>query len=160
MEMKRSLPFSGRVRGLFTFALLCVYAVTACLLLLSGLQVYRGVKNRADANYDSRTALAYVSAKLRSGCAVSCSGENVLILTETIEKEAYNTYIFCRDGQLCEYFASAARAFDPSLGEPIANAASIRVTRDGARVDIQLTDAAGGTRAACFRERTTGEVTP
>lgn len=160
MEIKHSLSFSGRVRGLFTFALLCVYAVTACLLLLAGLQVYRGVKTRADANYDGRTALAYVSAKLRSGGTVSFSDENVLILTQTMEGEAYNNYIFCRDGQLCEYFGRIAREFDPSLGEPIADVASINVTNDGAIIRIALTDAADNTYITRFRQRVTVEVQP
>ncbi|MDO5111434.1 MAG: DUF4860 domain-containing protein [Clostridia bacterium] len=158
MEVKRSQPFSGRVRGLFTFALLCVYALTACLLLLAGLQVYRSVKANANANYDGRTALAYITGKLRGGALPTGDNADVLTLTQSIEGTFYNTYIYCQNGQLCEYFASAERAFDPTLGESIASVASLRVTREDVLTHIAITDSAGRTYTACYRAR--GEVRP
>ncbi|MDD4075014.1 MAG: DUF4860 domain-containing protein [Eubacteriales bacterium] len=160
MEVKQTLPFSGRARGVFVFALLCVYAVTACLLLLSGLQVYRAIKDKSAAHYEGRTALAYVLGKLRSDATPSVMGTNVLLLSENVGTKPYNTYIFCRDGQLCEYFGSAALAFDPTLGEPLARAAAFSVTQDGARIYLTLLDGAGEAHTACFGQRAQKEVAP
>ncbi|MDD3920972.1 MAG: DUF4860 domain-containing protein [Eubacteriales bacterium] len=161
MEIKqRAFSYSGRIRGVFTFALLCVYAILACLLLLAGLQVYRSVRNRADENYNGRTAIAYVSAKLRSGADISSADGRVLILSENIADKQYNTYIYCKDGQLLEYFGSATRAFDPTLGEPIASIQEFQVSLQDGLVQCSLQDSGGEAYTASFRQRADREVQP
>ena len=152
MEVKRFQPFSGRVRGLFTFALLCVYAVLCCLLVLAGIRAYRGARANAQINYDGRTALAYIAAKLRSGAQITAQND-VLRFREDAEGEEYYSYIYCRDGSLCEYLGSAEREFDPELGEPLARASSLEAETDGELVRVKLTDAFGTGRTLYYRVR-------
>ena len=157
MEIKRFQPFSGRVRGLFTFALLCVYALLCCLLVLAGLRVYNGARENTEMNYDGRTALAYITAKLRGGAELRLS-EDVLCFGEDVDGERYYSYIYCREGYLCEYFGSAEREVDPQLGEPLAKASSLKAVQEGELVCVKLTDELGAVHDAYYRVRTGEEA--
>lgn len=150
--MRRNLPLVERTRGLFTFALLSVYALCACLMLMAGVQVYRSVSARAVGNYDGRTVPAYISGKLRRGGAPSFES-GVLTLKNASEDGEYNTYIYCRDGALCEYSASPERAFDPLLGQEIARAAKLDAQMENGLVRVFVTDGEGYERGVCYRMR-------
>lgn len=150
--MKSMTAPAGRVRGLFTFALLCVYVLCACLMLMAGVQVFRSVSSRAAGNYDSRTVLAYISGKLRSGDEPTF--ENGVLTLKTAEEDGgYETYIYCADGALCEYSGVAEREFDPSLGQEIAKAAKLVASIEGGVVKVSITDGAGYERSVCHRLR-------
>ncbi len=119
----KSLP-GGQVRGLFTFALLVCFALLSLLIVLLGVRVYETIEERAAVTHGSRTALLYLAGKVRAadpaGIAImEQEGGQVLVIAAEHEGERYHTYIYRREGVLCEYFGSASRAFDPAFGEAI-----------------------------------------
>jgi len=124
------------LRGLFPFALLVSFAVIALLIVLLGVQVYGAIDARGTETHRSRTTLLYLAGKVRAadpGCVdvVQRDGVPVLRVRETAQGEVWYTYIYHRDGALCEYFGSAARAFDADFGAPVTQTPSF---------DVQLAD--------------------
>ena len=100
--------------GLTVLLLFAVFAVCILLVLLLGADTYRGITQRGQAAYDRRTAVQYLSAKVRqakNGGAVSLSSSgaagDTLSLAERAGGGDYVTLIYCYDGWLRELFSAA-----------------------------------------------------
>lgn len=95
---------------LFSFLLLLVFTMFTLMLAGTGAAVYKNSTARLNENYTSRTAVAYISEKIRqhnSEEAVFFSAvedQEALVLREVISEEFYLTYIYYYDGALCELF--------------------------------------------------------
>ena len=50
---------------LFTLGLFCVFAATAFILVMIGIQVYRSTAGQMQDTFSTRTAVSYVAEKLR-----------------------------------------------------------------------------------------------
>ena len=73
--------------GLSLFLAVAVFALMALLTVVLGAGVYRSVVDRAEVNHEARTAMAYVTGKLRANTGdVSLEqtevGEDMLVLSE------------------------------------------------------------------------------
>ncbi|MCD8395609.1 MAG: DUF4860 domain-containing protein [Lachnospiraceae bacterium] len=97
--------------SLFTFLLLLVFALFALLLAGTGAVVYQNSMASLDENYTSRTAIAYVSEKVRQydseGQISFSSVEDIpaLALHSAADASADTvTYIYFYDGSLCELY--------------------------------------------------------
>lgn len=107
---------------LFVLSLFCVFAISALALVNIGATVYQNIVKETDNNFDMRTSLSYVATKVRQ-CdqqnAVSVeplSGQDALVLRETIDGDAYETWIYHYDGKLYELFTTAGAQFTPQEG--------------------------------------------
>jgi len=59
------------------------------------------------------------------------------VLTETLEGELYETWIYCYDGWICEYFTEAGLAApDPQLGEPVLEAQHLQISLEDGLLHI------------------------
>lgn len=100
------------VQFLFVMLLLFFLCISALFTILSGAKVYENIGNRMDDNFSSVTALSYISNKVKQNdMAGMVSVENIegipiLQLVEVYDEEVYNTWIYCRDGELKELFCS------------------------------------------------------
>lgn len=110
---------------LFVLTLFAVFAISALLVLLLGIKVYHGTTADMNTNYTTRTALTYVTEKVRqndtSGC-ISVSREScgdVLRLRTAYNNTAYITYIYEFNGSLCELFTKEEQDFDPASGSEL-----------------------------------------
>lgn len=109
---------------LFVLALFCVFAISALMLVTIGANVYQKTVNNMDTNYSSRTAFSYVTEKIRQNDASrtisigTLEDRPAIILTQEIEGQLYNTYLYEYDGYLTELFTSA----DLNLGGDILKA--------------------------------------
>lgn len=113
------------VDWMFTLTLFGLFVVAALTLVVIGAQVYRSTADSMNQNYTSRTALSYVTEKVRQSDAagavsVGKIGEDTaLILRQEIGGEAYNTYIYCHDHSLKELLARASLPVSPGDGQTI-----------------------------------------
>ena len=133
--------------GLSLFLIVAVFALMALLTVVLGAGVYRSVVARAGANHEVRTAMAYVTGKVRASAGDVAlekteAGNDMLVLCEEIGGENYETRIYAHEGTLYEVFTAADISFAPSQGQPIA-------TLDGFAVEaedgmLRLTVRAGG----------------
>lgn len=128
------MNFSKRNRSivdfLFILALFGAFAITGLLVVLFGSRVYQSTVAKMDANYASRTALSYVTEKIRSHDytngsevedieLVSENGNSVLKLKETVNERTYVTYMYVADGMLKEFTTSEEYDFDYKGGTDI-----------------------------------------
>ena len=116
---------------LFILALFGAFAITALFVVLFGSRVYKTTVSNMNTNYEKRTAMSYLTEKIRShdytgGVDVSDvsagngSGDHtVLKLYQTEGDRRYVTYLFLADGYLREYTADEKYDFDYSSGADI-----------------------------------------
>lgn len=100
---------------LFVLALFGVFAVSALVLVTIGADVYRHTVQDMSNNYDARTAIAYVTEKVRQHNFLlsddtpavtlsTLSGEPALILTSEVDGQAYDTCLYYHEGYLKELY--------------------------------------------------------
>ena len=122
------------VTSVCTFLLIGTFALMCLLLITLGGRVYAAVNETARQNTQMRTSLCYIASKVRGHDAADAvrvldtDGGQALELIKSYEKDVYITYIYCQDGGLYEFFAPAARDFDPALGERIADAQALSLS--------------------------------
>lgn len=114
----------------FILALFAAFIITALFVVLFGSKVYSRIVGDMDRNFASRTALSYVTEKVRShdyngGAEImdideaSVNGNSVLALYTRTEDKEYATYLFVKDGYLKEYTAPAESDFNYNQGTDI-----------------------------------------
>lgn len=115
----------------FTLTLFCVFAVSALIVVVIGANVYRSTVAGMSENYSTRTAVAYVTGKVREndragsvqlGILPCDSSVSALSLTRYGEPQSICTYIYFYDGALRELATTDAYAvnLDPSTGQVVA----------------------------------------
>lgn len=146
---------------LFVLLLFLVFTSSALAVILLGAKVYQNTASRMESNYTVRTALAYVTEKIRhadeSG-AISpgeLDGLPALILSQEIEGTSYRTYLYFQDGALKELLTESSREVTPEQGTAIVSLAgfSIEKTEDGF-YSVRAEDANGEVLSAYIRPRT------
>lgn len=138
------MNFSKRNKSIvdfmFIMALFGAFAITGLLVVLFGARVYQSTISRMDMNYSSRTALSYVTEKIRAhdftggadaadvGVA-SYNGQSVLLLNETVNDRSYVTYLYVEDGILREFTAPSEYEFRYDQGTEILPIKEFRIDK-------------------------------
>lgn len=108
IDEKKVKSRSALVNAGSTVVLVALFAIAALVLLSTGMQVYKNVVLAANENFELRTSLSYVAAKIRQADAYDAvevrdfDGIRALVLTEEIDGDLYDTMIYHKDGALCE----------------------------------------------------------
>ena len=137
----------GGLRGAFIFALLAAFALLSLIVVIVGARSYRMINAIAEQAYVSRTGMSYLIGKVRGADAAGAleirneSGISVLVLGQEIEQERYNTYIYCAENEVREYFARADLPFSPDYGELIFAANSLTLSLQNDLLAIEILDA-------------------
>lgn len=161
MKVLRSRQKSNHLPALLLFTL---FAVCVLLVLLTSADTYQRISARDQQSYDCRTAVQYLSTRVRqSDCQGSLSvvrfGEqDALLFTETIDGRVYETRVYCHDGYLRELFGEAGADFAPEHGEKVLAAQTLQLRKDGCRLDLTLTPAAGEAQLLQLYLRSEAEV--
>jgi len=118
-------PANYMIDIIFTLALFCVFAASALLVVLIGANVYQNTTSSMSDNFDTRTSITYISTKIRQNDALGgvylteFGGVPALVLSQEIEGDFYNTWIYHYDGSLMETFAAADSNVSPENGQII-----------------------------------------
>lgn len=124
----------------FILALFCAFMITALFVVLFGSKIYQRTVSDMDTNFASRTALSYITEKIRShdyegGVDVadiseaSVNGHSILVLYTTSEYGDFATYLFVKDGYLKEYTSPKDAEFDYERGTNILEIQEFRVNK-------------------------------
>lgn len=138
--------------GLFTFALISLFALLSLLLMVYGVRAYRGIAEASDQSGGARTALSYLSNKVRTGDEAGMvtlsdqSGVRLLSIAQEIDGARYETRIYCQGGKLYEQFAFAGLEFDPADGEFLLDA-NVDISWAGDNLISLAVDLGGGETA-------------
>ena len=117
----------------FVLVLLCVFAVSVLLVLLTGTGAYQNIAGKMETQYNERTCLSYLDAKVRhydNAGMVSAElfdGCEALALHEDVEGVRYKTLIYCYDGYVRELFFEDGLLFQPGDGQTIVPARELSV---------------------------------
>ena len=146
---KRGVNVQHSMQGVFVFVLLGLFAMMATLIVLLGAQMYRGTVDHSEQNNAYRVLNAYVRSMIRAedtldSMSVEKHGDvTALAMKETIDNEAYVTWIYEYEGSLYELFTSLDEAFDPEDGTAICRANSFDAEITGSLVNVRMTDGDG-----------------
>lgn len=108
--MKREAAGKRYISGISVLTVLGIFALCVLIVILTGAKIYKDVYERDSSSFVQRTAVNYITTKVRQApdpdsiFPVSLEGTEALALKELIDGDEYCTYIYCRDGWLCEYF--------------------------------------------------------
>lgn len=125
--MNHSARKEHSVDLLFSILLFGIYVLFLLLMLLFAAKAYQNAVKGTEENYNLRTAMSYLTVKIRqhdNGRDVfleNLQGTEALCLTDEIEGETYTTYIYLYDGQLRELFTLEGSNVSLSMGTGIAS---------------------------------------
>lgn len=127
---------------LFVLALFGAFAITGLFVVLFGANVYKSTVVKMDENYASRTALSYITEKVRShdfsgetgtdGIDINeRDGQSVLMLKEVVEGKTYITYLYLdsESSELREFTAGEDYDFGYNAGTKILNLKQFKATK-------------------------------
>ncbi len=136
---------------LFTLALFLAFAVLALFVVVLGANAYNDISRSSDENYNIRSSFVYLTEKIRQGDAygnvavTSLSGSDALVLSQEINNDTYQTWIYLSNGKLNEIFIRAGTAFAPEAGQEIMDLSGFEIeVMDEGLFLMTLTDAGGG----------------
>lgn len=123
---------------LFLIVLFCVFLSSALLVVFLGADVYRSITSGLAQTDNSRTALLYLTEKIRQNDtedAVSLGtldGTDALVIETEYQDGPYRTYIYFYDGYLRELFVQADRAVSVGEGQALLELDDLEISREGA----------------------------
>lgn len=119
---------------LFVLALLGAFAVTGLAAAVLGANAYSGIAAGMERNDALRASLSYLTEKIRHNDAAGgvsvrdLDGHGALVLTETVEGAAYETWVYAREGRLMEVTVIAGEAASPGSGQAVLELAEVSFT--------------------------------
>lgn len=137
------------ISGAFVFLLLGVFAVFATVLVMLGARAYQSTVDRTEAHSTARVLESYIVNAVRTDDAAGAvsveekNGMDVLRIAYDFDGEAYDKWIYCHNGSLCELFTDSAFGFDPEMGEAVCLAEAMQLSMEGSLIIARITDADG-----------------
>lgn len=147
--MKRREGFGGAASGLFTLLLLCLLAIFSVMLVISGVQVYKGAVERSELHGEKRILRAIVRSAVWADDArdtifiEELDGHRTISIIYDVDGEEYIKRLYQNDGYLCESLMSAAHEFDPSHGETICAAEEFDPSLEDGLLTVRITQSDG-----------------
>lgn len=117
---------------IFPVALFFVFAVSALIVVLLATRIYKSAASGSQEHYTSRTALSYISEKLRqndeNGTVTlgTLDGSDCLVMSQKLNETIYKTYIYEYEGSLRELSVKEDAAPSPEAGEVILDVESFQ----------------------------------
>jgi len=107
---KKNLNNNHDAGSLFSILLFFLFTLCMVFVMVIGANVYQNIVERMDDNFGHRTALAYITNKVRqydradSISVVTVEGQEVLELKSEANGAQYQTLIYCLDGEIRELY--------------------------------------------------------
>lgn len=143
----------------FSLALFCVFAASALTIVIMGADVYQKSVNDMNRNSTIRTSLSYLSEKIHQNDAENgiridqLNDLPSLVLTQNLNGEIYETWIYAYDGMLCEIMTDLENGFTPEEGQPILEIGSFSLEQNGSRIILTVSDTQGNTSSLSVSPR-------
>lgn len=131
----------SRITQTLALLTLTVFALCVLLVLLSGASCYRGLVDRGETAYARRTAVQYLTTRVRQAEQVEIGdfeGCQTLILGQTVDGERYTTKVYCYDGWLRELYAVPGAKLPAKAGTAILEAETFALHREGSLLRVTL----------------------
>lgn len=122
------------INYIFSFSLVIVFAVIMAILIYSGANSYKNVKEHTDMTFNASTALGYIVNKIHGNDidGVSIGKEDdVEYLSLSYGTDEYVMYVYCYEGELYECLAKANSEFSAGMGEVICQVQDMHIELKG-----------------------------
>ena len=145
--MKRN---ASKITDFLALTVFAVFAVCVLLVLLYGADCYADLVRRGEETFRSRTAVGYLTTRVRQAESVSVTdleGCDALVFHENTDGLSFVTYVYCYEGFLRELYCAPGASLPPSAGEKIMEAEKLSLLAadglltaniDGTDVILQL----------------------
>lgn len=149
IDEKRIRSRSTLVNTGSTIVLVALFAIAALVLLSAGMQVYQKVVLASNENFELRTSLSYVATKVRQFDETGLvdvrdiDGTSVLVLSQELDGDLYETLIYHYDGALCELMQEADSDTDLAFGFETLEIDDFNITKSGSAINLKACNAAG-----------------
>ena len=118
------------INYIFSFSLVLTFAILMSILIYSGANSYKNVKEHTDISFNSSTALSYVVNKLHgndiNGVEIGNVDGNAYIGLN-YGLSGYITYVYCYEGKLYECLANSESGITFGMGEVICEITDMEV---------------------------------
>lgn len=118
--------FAGTISFIVSMSFIAFFIIGLLLLTMVGINYYSNITQNTTKSYHMRVSLMYLTNKLRQNDAEDAvaveekDGYTVLVISENVNGEDYETRIFANDGMLLEDFCKKDTVFDVKRGLVIA----------------------------------------
>lgn len=122
---------------LFVLSLFCIFTVSAFLVVIIGANVYRSTVKNMEDTYSTRTALSYVTEKLRrydgNGLVslTELDGTPALAFYDSTDTGDYITYIYANSGALLEFTAGRDMDVSTDMGKEVISVGNFSISEKG-----------------------------
>lgn len=119
---------------LFVLALFGIFALSAIFLITIGADIYGKTMNNMERNFDTRTALAYITEKVRQSDLENqigigeLDGCPALIISSGTEENQYKTYLYEYQGTLKELMMKQDVQLGSSAGQDILDVSAFELS--------------------------------
>lgn len=155
-----------KMTGFVALVLFLLFSVCVLGVLLTGGDVYRKITEKDRQVFDQRTAVQYLTTKVRQSDAAGnlavteFEGLPALQLREQVGDRVYVTHIYCMDGYLRELYAQEGSGLAPGDGERVLPAEHLDLQWTAPMLTFTLAFADGTQRQAALTLRSEQEMIP
>lgn len=134
MHFRRQSP-AHKVDFLFVLSLFCVFTITSLLVVIIGANVYHSTVTHMEDTYSTRTALSYVTEKIRrhdeqgSLSITELDGTPALMLFDDSGDTSYVTYIYSDGERLLEFAVDDPARASIDMGQEILAVQDFSITK-------------------------------
>ena len=139
----------GLVHTVCVLAVICMFGISAMMLGSVGASVYKNIAERNLDSFELRTSLSYVKTTINQYDEVGKiaieerDGIKMLILSEEVEGEIYDTSVYFNKGKLYEITGERGMKFKPDDGFAILSVDSFEITEKDGLVKLVTTNKDG-----------------
>nr|WP_315101046.1 DUF4860 domain-containing protein [uncultured Catonella sp.] len=139
----------GLVHTVCVLAVICMFGISAMMLGSVGASVYKNIAERNLNSFELRTSLSYVKTKINQYdeagkvAIEERDGIKMLILSEEVEGEIFDTAVYFNKGKLYEITGVQGMKFKPDDGFAILSVDSFEITENNGLVKLVTTDTDG-----------------
>ena len=150
----------GLVHTVCILAVICMFGISAMMLGSVGASVYKNIAERKLDSFELRTSLSYVKTKINQFdekgkiSIEERDGLKMLILSEEVEGEIFDTAVYFNKGKLYEITGAKGMTFKPEDGFSILNVDEFEINGKDGFVKLVATDDDGESETLYVKIRT------
>ena len=150
----------GLVHTVCVLVVICMFGISAMVLGSVGASVYKNIAERNLNSFELRTSLSYVKTKINQYDEAGKitieerDGIKMLILSEEVEGEIFDTAVYFNKGRLYEITGARGMKFKPEDGFAILSVDSFEITEKNGLVKLVTTDKDGESETLYVKLRT------
>ena len=137
---------NGLVHTVCVLAVICMFGISAMMLGSVGASVYKNIAERNLNSFELRSSLSYVKTKINQYdetgkvSVEERDGVKMLILSEEVEGETFDTAVYFYKGKLYEITGEKGMKFEPEDGFSILNVDSFDITESNGLIKLVTVD--------------------